>query len=218
VTRTQARIKVLFRARGIPTQGQSVYSPADRSQWLKRLIEPCRPSADLLWQELDAQRVLKRGAEKQLIAESHHHPITKILETCPGFGPIRTALSVPVVVTPHRFRTSRQFWSYSGLGIVMRSSSDWVMRDEGWVRAKTAKTRGLGHCFNRTLKYVFKGAATTVITKHQSSPLGERYLKLLDGGTRPNLAKLTLARIIAAIFLSMWKHEEAYDPARHQAQ
>lgn len=26
----------------------------------------------------------------------------------------------------HRFRTRQQFWSYCGLGIVMRSSSDWV--------------------------------------------------------------------------------------------
>jgi hypothetical protein len=37
------------------------------------------------------------------------------------------------------------------------------------------------------------------------------------GGTKPNLAKLTLARTIAATFLSMWKHEEIYDPARHRA-
>ena len=218
VTRTQTRIKALFRARGISTQGQLVYNPRQRSQWLERLPEPCRSSAQLLWQELDAQRQLKRDAQKQLISESHRHPITKILETCPGFGPIRAALSVPVVVTPNRFRTSRQLWSYSGLGIVMRSSADWVKRSDGWVRAETAKTRGLNRCFNRTLKYVFKGAATTVITKLPGSPLQQRYAKMLEAGTKPNLAKLTLARTIAATFLSMWKHEEAYDKARHQAQ
>jgi transposase len=117
VTRTQTRIKALFRARGISTQGHWVYSAAQRSQWLEKLPEACRPSAELLWQALDAQRKLKRDAEKQLIAESHRHPISEILEMCPGFGPIRTALAVPVVVTPHRFRTPRQLWSYSGLGI-----------------------------------------------------------------------------------------------------
>jgi transposase len=217
VTRTQTRIKALFRGRGIQTQGQLVYSPAQRAQWLAKLPETCRPSAELLWQELDAQRELKRDAEKQLIAESHRHRISKILETCPGFGPIRTALTVPVVVTPNRFRTARQLWSYSGLGIVMRSSADWVKKNDGWVRAETAKTRGLNRCFNRTLKYVFKGAATTVITKLPGSPLQQRYAKLLDAGTKPNLAKLTLARAIAATFLSLWKHEETYDPARHRA-
>jgi transposase len=217
VTRTQTRIKTLFRGRGIQTPGQMVYNPRQRAQWLEKLPEPSRPSAELLWQELDAQRELKRAAEKQLIAESHRHPISTILETCPGFGPIRTALALPVVVTPNRFRTSRQLWSYSGLGIVMRSSADWVKRNDGWIRAETAKTRGLNRCFNRTLKYVFKGAATTVITKLPGSPLQQRYARLLDAGTKPNLAKLTLARTIAATFLSMWKHEETYDPARHRA-
>lgn len=82
---------------------------------------------------------LKRDAEKQPIAETHRHPISKILETCPGFSPIRTAPALPVVVTPNRFRTARQLWSYSGLGIVMRSSGDWVKRNDGWVRAETAR-------------------------------------------------------------------------------
>ena len=218
VTRTQTRIKALFRARGLSTQGRSVYRPSQREQWLKKLPEPYRASAELLGQELDAQRQLKRDAEKQLLAESHRHPISKTLETCPGFGPIRAALSIPVVATPNRFRTARQFWSYSGLGIVMRSSADWVKRSDGWVRAETAKTRGLNRCFNRTLEYAFKGAATTVITKLPGSPLQQRYAKLLEAGTKPNLAKLTLARTIAATFLSMWKHEETYDPARHRAQ
>lgn len=30
-----------------------------------------------------------------------------------------------VVVTPYRFRTKRQLRNYSGLGVIMRSSSDW---------------------------------------------------------------------------------------------
>jgi transposase len=218
VTRTQTRIKGLFRARGISTHGQLVYSVLQRPEWLAKLPAVCRPSVELLWQELDVQRQLKREAEKRLIAESHRYPISKILETCPGFGPIRTALAVPVVFTPNRFRTSRQLWSYSGLGIVMRSSADWVRRNDSWVRAETAKPRGLNRHFNRTLKYVFKGAATTVITTLPGSPLHQRYNRLVEQGTKPNLAKLTLARTIAATFLSMWKHEEAYDPARHRAQ
>ncbi len=76
------------------------------------------------------------------------HPIVRILETAPGFAPIRSARLVPVVVTPHRFRTKRQFWSYCGLGIVMRSSSDWVRTaDGGWVassrRALAARSSGV---------------------------------------------------------------------------
>jgi transposase len=39
-------------------------------------------------------------------------------------GPVRAATIVAVVVTPERFRTKQQFWSYCGLGIVTRSSAD----------------------------------------------------------------------------------------------
>ncbi len=41
-----------------------------------------------------------------------------------------------------------------------------------------------------------------------------RYERLLDGGTKPTLAKLSLARMIAAMVLRMWKDEEVYDPDR----
>jgi hypothetical protein len=59
---------------------------------------------------------------------------------------------------------------------------------------------------------IFKGAATTIITKLEDEPLRKDYERLLTQGTKPNLAKLTLARKIAATVLSMWKHQEAYDP------
>ena len=84
------------------------------------------------------------------------------------FGPPRFfhRRMMPIVVTPHRFRTKQQFWSYCGLGIVMRSSSDWVRTaDGGWARAQVQRTRGLSRNHNHTLKAIFKGAATTVITQ-----------------------------------------------------
>jgi hypothetical protein len=49
------------------------------------------------------------------------------------------------------------------------------------------------------LKSIFKGAATTVITQNKKDPIYARYERLLDGGTKPTLAKLSLARMIAAL-------------------
>jgi hypothetical protein len=40
---------------------------------------------------------------------------------------------------------------------------------------------------------------------------------MLAAGIKPNLAKITLARKIVATVLSMWKHQEVYDPERHRA-
>ena len=93
-------------------------------------------AALLLLEQYDALGPVRDHAEKHLVAESHKHPITRVLESVPGIGEVRAAQVVSVVVTPDRFRTRAQFWSYSGLGIVMRSSSDWVQNAAGQVDAR----------------------------------------------------------------------------------
>ena len=160
---------------------------------------------------------IRDRAERDLAGEARKHPIVRILETAPGLGPIRSARLVPIVVTPHRFRTKRQFWSYCGLGIVMRSSSDWVQTaDGGWIRAPIQQTRGLSRQYNHVLKDIFKGAATTVITQQNKDPIYADYQRMLDSGIKPSLAKLTLARKIAATVMRMWKDEEAYQPEKYR--
>jgi len=100
------------------------------------------------------------------------------------------------------------------LGIVMRSSADWVRTRRGaWAKAPVQQTRGLNRNFNRVLKHIFKGAATTVIRRAaEDAPLSRHYTKLLDGGTKPNLAKLTRARQLASLARSLWRNAEEYDP------
>jgi hypothetical protein len=167
-----------------------------------------------LGRELEALEGLKAEAEKALLQEAHRHPIARILETAPGLGPVRVALLLPIVITPWRFRTKRQFWAYCGFAIVTRSSADWLRVDGRWVKARVLQTRGLNFNHNHTLKALFKGAATTVIAHSGPNPLQTGYERLLANGTKPNLAKLTVARQIAAIVLAMWKTEATYDPRR----
>ena len=215
VVRAQARIKSLYRSRGILVSGMNVYGVRPREGWQKQLCSSAQTRATRLYDHLDFLLEQKKQAEADLLREAKKHSIVRILETAPGFGPIRAARLVPIVVTPHRFRTRRQFWSYCGLGIVTRSSSDWVQTaDGGWIKARVPQTRGLSRQYNHVLKSIFKGAATTVITQRNKDPIHARYQRLLDGGTKPTLAKLSLARMIAAMVLRMWKDEEEYDPGR----
>ncbi len=166
-------------------------------------------------QEHDGLLELRKKAEKEMVVEARKYRAWRLVRSCPGLGGIRTAQLLPIVVTPYRFKNKRSFWAYCGLGIVMRSSSDWVRTQSGeWVKAPIQQTRGLNRNSNRTLKGIFKGAATTVIGQAKDEPLYRHYLQLLDGGTKPNLAKLTLARQVASIMLAVWRNEEAYDPAR----
>jgi transposase len=219
VVRVQNRIKALLRSRGVAVSGKGVYSEKGREEYLQKLPDAARRAAKMLFAQYDAVEEVRRQAEKELVQEAHRHPISRVLETCPGLGPIRVAQLMPIVVSPGRFRTKRQFWSYCGLGIVMRSTSDWVKtEDGGWERAKVVKTRGLNLNHNHTLKNIFKGAATTVVTQLETEPLHQDYERLLAAGTKPNLAKLTIARKVAAIALSMWKSKEKYDPTKHRKQ
>ena len=210
--RVQSRIKALLRSRGVAVAGGDVYSTNERDEWLSKLPQSARSIAELLYLEYDGLEGLRQRAEREMILEARKHDVYRIIQTCPGIGEIRAAQILPVVVTPFRFANKRVFWSYCGLGIVMRSSSDWVRgRDGQWIKAPVQQTRGLNRNFNRPLKGVFKGAATTVIGRAQDEPLYRHYVSLLDGGTKPNLAKLTIARQIAAIVLALWRSMEVYD-------
>ncbi len=212
--RVKARIKSTFRARGIPCAGDGVYDADRRRELARALPVPHRHAVDVLGQELDGLQDLQATAEQEMLRESHRHAISRVLETAPGFGPIRVALLLPIVVTPYRFRTKRQFWSYCGFSIVTRSTSDWVQTGGGWRRAPVVQTRGLTRDYNKTLKWLFKGAATTVLEHSGPNPHRDHYDALLEAGTRPNLAKLTIAREIAAIVLAMWKTKRRYQPER----
>ena len=215
--RVKSRIKAFYRSRGVPCAGEAVYRPAERTKRAQVLPPATRRAVELLGRELDALLVLKAEAERAMLRESHRHRIARILETAPGFGPVRVGLLLPIVITPWRFRTKRQFWAYCGFGIVTRSSADWVRVDGRWVKARMIQTRGLNFNHNHTLKALFKGAATTVIAHSGPNPLRGGYDRLLANGTKPNLAKLTVARQIAAIVLAMWKTEAKYDPGRIEA-
>jgi len=216
VVRVKNRLKSIYRSRGVAAPGKDVYRADQQQEWLSKLPAAIRLAAQTLHVECEALEPIKKEAQKHLIEESHRHPISRVLETVPGLGEVRVAQAMAIVVTPHRFRTKRQFWSYSGLGIVMRSSSDYVQENGVWIKAPVMVTRGLSKQSNRHLKRIFKGAATTVITQKPRSALGQFYATQLTQGTKPNLAKVTLARKIAAVMLAMWKKEEKYDPRSHR--
>jgi len=213
MVRAKCRLNALYRSRGRNPKGE-IYDPDTRNSWLAKLPPAYRTLGELLSEQLDGLCQSHQAAESWLLKEAERIPVARRLATAPGIGPIRAALLVAIVVTPTRFRTSRQFWSYSGLAIVTRSSSDWVRDGRGWTRKLTAQTRGLNRNRQPELKAIFKGAATTVIQQMPNHPLHKDFQRMTDAGIKPNLAKLTLARRIAAATLAMWKHQEDYDPSK----
>ena len=125
LARVMNRIKGLYRSWAIPCAGQKVYSPRYRTVWLEKLTQAgVRRRAERLYQQLDALRPLRQEARQELLAESRKHAASSLLRQIPWLGPIRVALLIALLQTPHRFRTKRQLWAYSGLGLQTRISGE----------------------------------------------------------------------------------------------
>lgn len=125
----------------------------------------------------------------------------------PTRGIIRVAQLSACVVTPPRFRGKRQFRSSCGLAVVTRSSAAHHLVGSEVRRVKQrATTRGLTQGHNRTVKYVFKSAAPTA---SRCEPFKSWYAELLARGLRAELARVTVARKIAALTVAVWKTGEA---------
>ena len=117
---------------------------------------------------------------------------------------------VAVMQTPHRFRTKRQLWTYSGLGLETHDSAQYRVVEGQLQRSKKpVALRGLNTNHNHDLKDIFKGAAMRASTA--AGPLRDFYEALLAKGRKPTMARLTLARKIAAITLMVWKKEVRFD-------
>jgi hypothetical protein len=109
VARQKNRLKSTFRRRGIACAGEEIFRAKGRDERLKELPAAMRSVVELLGTELDCLEELKGEAEAAMLEEAHRYRIARILESAPGMGPIRVAQMLPIVVTPHRFRTKRQF-------------------------------------------------------------------------------------------------------------
>jgi hypothetical protein len=133
-------------------------------------------------------------------------------------GAVAAEEPLPLAGYPGRGRLGLRRLQPRGLaeGASGQYAPDWVRTADGrWIRAQVPQTRGLTRQHNRVLKEIFKGAATTVITQRRGAIYGD-YERLLEAGTKPSLAKLTLALSIAAIVLCMWKRQEVYQPEHYR--
>jgi transposase len=210
------RVKAIYRSWAIPCTGQRVYSPHDRSEWLGKIPEAAvRHRAEVYYQQLDALRALREQARPELLAEGRQHRAMHLLRQIPSIGPIRAVLLMALIQTPHRFRTKRQLWAYSGLALKTSISGEYRFVEGQRRRSKQQLAiRGLNS--NHDLKNIFKGAAIRAAAV--PGPLQQFYTDRVATGMKPAMARLTLARKIAAITLIVWKKGVGFDAEHLQQQ
>jgi hypothetical protein len=124
-TRVMARLKAVFRGQAVSCVGKKLYGKRHREEYLAQLDGGLRRRAEHLYQELDALQPLRHAVRRELMGECRKHAAAQWLQSVPFLGPIRAALLIGRVQTPHRFRTKRQFWSYCGLALETRDSGEY---------------------------------------------------------------------------------------------
>jgi hypothetical protein len=91
-------------------------------------------------------------------------------------------------------------------------SSEYEMKAGRVVRRqRPIATRGLNQNCNHRLKKVFISAAAA---GNRYEPYQPYLAALKENGMRAEMARLTLARKIAAVSLIVWKKGEAFDPKK----
>ena len=218
LTRVMNRLKAVYRGWGIPCGGTQVYAPRDREEWLNKLPQAgVRRRAELLYQQRDGLQALRREVRGEFLAESRKQKAAKLLRQIPCIGPIRAGLLIALMQTPYRFRSKRQLWTYSGLGVETHDSAQYRFVGGQLQRSKKPQQlRGLNRNHNHAMKEIFKGAATRASCS--TGPFHDFYAALLATGMKPEMARLTLARKIAAITLTLWKKEERFDAEQLKTQ
>ena len=207
-TRIKNKLKAKFRQNGIKCEGNTVYSPAYRDEWEKKLPKDKIVHLIIggLWSQLDHIQKIENEILRSIRKQARQYPEIKRFQEVPGIGPIHAVTISAILETPTRFANKRKIWMYAGLGIVEKSSGNKLY------------SKKLTNDYNRLLKRSFKMAVESAISG-ADNPFRRQYLYLtLEKGILPHRAKLTVARSMSAALYGMWKNGEKYDPKIKEGQ
>ena len=219
LARVKSRVKAIYRSWAIPCTGKQVYARCHRGEWLGKINEPgVRRRAEFYYQQLDALRVLRQEARRDLLAESKKQKAWKRLCEIPSIGPIRSAVLLGILQTPHRFRSKRPLWNYGGLAIETHSSAD-HRRVDGQLRRsrKNVLVRGLNRNCNHDLRTMLVHGAHYILGPFGAdSDLRRWGLKLAGRGGKnaKKRAVVAVARKLAVLLHRLWVGGEVYEPLR----
>ena len=197
-------------------QDRDVYYRRHRAEWLAKIREAgVRRRAERLYQQLDVLQHLRQQARRDLLAEGRKHAITAKLRQIPYWADSRGAADcADADSASFSHQATTLGLQRIGLGNPYQRG---LPLCEGQLRRskKVVSIRGLNKDHNHDLKGLFKGAATMASVAPDRS-------RILPGslakGMKPTMARLTLARKIAAITLTLWKKGESFDAEKLKSQ
>lgn len=192
--RLKNRYKSLFRKNGKMVKGEALYNDENLLEGLNR------SDLKFVGQRLYSLMVTMEEARQKYVEEikktSRWFKEIRYLKTLPGIADIQAAKIVSQVIDPNRFANKYKFYSYCGL---VRQKWNSAGKDYG-----SKKIHG-----NRVLKCVYKMAGKSALKG--KGGLRRYYDRLKTEGVSDKNAYNAVCRKIAAISLSIMKHNRSYD-------
>ena len=193
IVATKNRLKAVFRSSGLSTRESDFYKSKDRVKELPH--ESAKFAAENLFAQIEILEATKAGYKDFFHKNRLRYRPIRNLCTVPGIDLIRANIIVAVVCMPHRFKTKHQFWGYSMLVRHIQMSGGRIYGNR--------RVHG-----RRELRDAFLGATESALRTETS--LRDHYEALRAKGVAHKEAKISVARRIAAICLSLLKNNETY--------
>jgi transposase len=188
------RYNALFRQSAIVRSGDAFYQDFELINSLRTDIQ--KFVAIPLYERIQQLEKHQAMYEKQFKANCKKYKTIRLLTSIPGIGTICANQIVALVVTPYRFPTKYNFYSYCML-IRHKQNSDGVVYGTKRPMGQTE------------LNTIFKSSRLAVVKG--TSALRLKYDLMQENGTTQKAAFNALSRSIAAMVLGVWKSGEKYD-------
>jgi transposase len=213
VRMTRERIRVIQRLRSLFLES-AVRLPSRQKRLeqvpIRRLpAGATREVARAYQRHLEIATQLQTEARVSLLKSAATYPVFDLLQTIPYIGEIRAATLIAVICDPSRFSSRRKLWAYGGLGVVQRTSSE--HRVERGRIVRDARKRGvrLSKAAQPLLKKVLLDIA--IHGTRRPGILRKLFERQIKRGRRPAIARLTVARTVAAVVLAVWRSGRPFE-------
>lgn len=193
IIRFKNRLKAIFRASAIKTDEARFYRNKERVSELKN--DSQKFVAEKLFAQIEYLEEEKLKYKDQFkLNKKKYRPIRNLI-TIPGIDLVRSNIIAAIVTTPHRFKSKHKFWGYCMLVRHIQESGGRIYGNK--------RIHG-----RRELRDVFIGAAESALRSKTS--IRDHYDILRAKGVTHKNAKVSVARKIAALSLSILKNNEVY--------
>jgi transposase len=206
------RSRIILRLRSLfaeVTVRVSTHRKAPERVPLARLTRRgCRFIANAYLRQLEVASELVLEARALLIEQASRSSAFRLLQTVPYVGKIRAAEILAIVGQPSRFRSLRTFWSYAGLGLVETVSAEHRVENGRVVRGEKRRGVRLARAGHPLLKKVMRDLA--LYASMGRGAFRSAYDHHIGRGKTLAIARIALARKIAAVILAVWRSNTPY--------